>query len=196
MAEELMDQGQLVPDELVNEMVAERLAEPDTGRGYILDGFPRTLTQAKWLDAPARRPTRQSASPRRRYQHRRRLRSAAEPHHRPPHLSRLHSSIYNIYSNPPKVAGRLRPRRHRADPAHRRHRSGLRRTHEDLRRSRPLRSSSTTAPRGRFEEVNGDQPVEAVTAAIDCRPRHHLRGSNQTATLSTRAANTLSLWPS
>jgi len=50
MAEELMAKGQLVPDDLVNEMVATRLTEPDTQRGYILDGFPRTLNQAEWLD--------------------------------------------------------------------------------------------------------------------------------------------------
>jgi adenylate kinase len=36
---------------LVNEMVAERLTLPDTAHGYILDGYPRTLAQAEWLDA-------------------------------------------------------------------------------------------------------------------------------------------------
>jgi adenylate kinase len=50
MADELMATGQLVPDDLVNQMVATRLQEPDTKRGYILDGFPRTLNQAEWLD--------------------------------------------------------------------------------------------------------------------------------------------------
>jgi len=51
MADELMATGKLVPDDLVNQMVASRLSEPDTHRGYILDGFPRTLNQAEWLDA-------------------------------------------------------------------------------------------------------------------------------------------------
>jgi adenylate kinase len=50
MADDLMAKGQLVPDDLVNQMVATRLTEPDTQRGYILDGFPRTLNQAEWLD--------------------------------------------------------------------------------------------------------------------------------------------------
>jgi adenylate kinase len=50
MADELMATGQLVPDDLVNNMVAARLAQPDAHRGYILDGFPRTLNQAEWLD--------------------------------------------------------------------------------------------------------------------------------------------------
>ena len=45
-----MAAGKLVSDGLVNDMVAARLEEPDTARGYILDGFPRTLVQANWLD--------------------------------------------------------------------------------------------------------------------------------------------------
>jgi adenylate kinase len=49
-ATELMDSGKLVSDDLVNQMVAERLLQPDTTRGYILDGYPRTLAQAEWLD--------------------------------------------------------------------------------------------------------------------------------------------------
>lgn len=50
LADDLMSQGKLVPDDLVNQMVAERLKDPDTEHGYILDGFPRTLNQAEWLD--------------------------------------------------------------------------------------------------------------------------------------------------
>src|SRR3974390_1437842 len=50
IAKEIMGRGELVPDTLVNEMVAERLQAPDTANGYILDGFPRTLVQANWLD--------------------------------------------------------------------------------------------------------------------------------------------------
>jgi adenylate kinase len=46
-----MAAGKLVSDALVNDMVAARLEEPDTVGGYILDGFPRTLVQADWLDA-------------------------------------------------------------------------------------------------------------------------------------------------
>ncbi len=49
-AKALMDAGKLVSDELVQELVATRLKEPDTVRGYILDGFPRTIGQARWLD--------------------------------------------------------------------------------------------------------------------------------------------------
>lgn len=46
----VMDAGKLVSDDLVEKLVLDRLAEPDTMRGYVLDGFPRTLGQATWLD--------------------------------------------------------------------------------------------------------------------------------------------------
>lgn len=49
-AKKFMDAGQLVPDEVVNGLVAERLAEKDCEKGFIMDGFPRTVVQAKVLD--------------------------------------------------------------------------------------------------------------------------------------------------
>ena len=45
-----MDQGQLVPDELVLDMLFDRVSKEDCRSGYILDGFPRTIAQAKALD--------------------------------------------------------------------------------------------------------------------------------------------------
>ncbi len=47
--ERLIRSGRLVPDELVNQLVKERLQQPDTASGIILDGYPRTLNQAKVL---------------------------------------------------------------------------------------------------------------------------------------------------
>lgn len=101
-AREVMQRGELVPDSLVNEMVAVRMLEPDTARGYILDGFPRTLPQANWLDG----------------------RLGAQPETLPVIAVSLHveynqllrritgrrncpvcQTIYNIYSNPPQRAG-------------------------------------------------------------------------------------------
>jgi adenylate kinase len=45
------DAGELVPDDIIIERVRERLDEPDTADGFVLDGFPRTLPQAEALDA-------------------------------------------------------------------------------------------------------------------------------------------------
>ena len=50
-AKAVMARGELVSDDLVCNMVRERLKLPDVKRGYILDGFPRTAAQAGWLDA-------------------------------------------------------------------------------------------------------------------------------------------------
>ena len=50
-AKTYMDQGLLVPDELVVDLVVDRVAEDDCANGYVLDGFPRTIPQAEALDA-------------------------------------------------------------------------------------------------------------------------------------------------
>lgn len=49
-AKKVMKTGGLVPDEVMMEMVATRLARPDAEHGFILDGFPRTIRQAEWFD--------------------------------------------------------------------------------------------------------------------------------------------------
>ena len=49
-AKEFMDKGLLVPDELVVDLVIDRFKEDDCKKGYILDGFPRTIPQAEALD--------------------------------------------------------------------------------------------------------------------------------------------------
>jgi adenylate kinase len=46
-----MDRGELVSDEVVSAIAAERIARPDCASGFILDGFPRTIGQAEFLDA-------------------------------------------------------------------------------------------------------------------------------------------------
>ena len=100
-AKSLMDRGLLVPDELVNEMVADRLDQADAADGYVLDGFPRTAAQADWLDGELRR--RGGAA----------LIAVEIMVPRDELVERITGRrtcsrcrhIYNVYSNPPRVAG-------------------------------------------------------------------------------------------
>lgn len=50
-AQKYMERGEYVPDSLTNSMVGNRLAQPDTANGFLLDGYPRTLAQVDELDA-------------------------------------------------------------------------------------------------------------------------------------------------
>jgi adenylate kinase len=50
LAKPIMERGELVPDPIVLKMVEERLAQPDTAKGFVFDGFPRTLPQSEQLD--------------------------------------------------------------------------------------------------------------------------------------------------
>ena len=51
LAKKYMDAGDLVPDEVTNAMVRDRLGEPDAAQGFLLDGFPRNVAQAYELDS-------------------------------------------------------------------------------------------------------------------------------------------------
>lgn len=101
-ARENMQRGELVSDSLVNEMVALRLLEPDTARGYILDGFPRTLTQATWLDGrlAARIEGLPVVAVSLHVDYNQLLRRITGRRNCP-----VCQTIYNIYSNPPQRAG-------------------------------------------------------------------------------------------
>lgn len=162
IAKATMDRGELVPDSLVNDMVAARLQEPDTIKGYILDGFPRTLPQAGWLDG----------------------RLAAQPLSLPLVAVSIHvdynqllrritgrrncpvcQTIYNVFSKPPKadeicdIEGAKLVRR--ADDT------------EAAFGERMRAYDALTTPviehyreLGRFAEVDGDRAIEEVASGI------------------------------
>ena len=50
LSKSYMDKGELVPDSVTNDMVADRLTQADTKTGFLLDGYPRNVDQAKFLD--------------------------------------------------------------------------------------------------------------------------------------------------
>jgi adenylate kinase len=174
-ASEIMCLGQLVDDSLVNQMVLNRLQEKDTLRGYILDGYPRTLDQADFLDATLAKLNLPPKLPvvaisilvaydllLRRITGRRTCPTC--------------KSIYNIYSNPPKVdevcdleGSKLMQRPDDTEPVF----IARMKTFEE--QTAPVVDHYRAL--GRFQEVNGDQPVEAVTVAIDTA-LHQLRNAS------------------
>ena len=105
LADELMSRGKLVPDDLVNQMVAERVCmSRTTARGYILDGFPRTLDQAEWLDARLRAALRRTL-PVVAISIVGRRRELLQAHHRTPHLSGLQAHLQRLHATRRQVAG-------------------------------------------------------------------------------------------
>jgi adenylate kinase len=161
-AKEIMGKGDLVPDDLVNQMVAVRLAEPDCARGFILDGFPRTLAQAEWLDAHVGGfgPGLPVVAIRLKVDYTLLVRRVTGRRNCP-----TCGSIYNVYLQPPKVDEICdldgTPLQRRSDDT------------EEVFADRLRVYEAQTEPvaahyraMGRLEEMDGDQPVEAVTDGI------------------------------
>jgi adenylate kinase len=161
-AKGIMGRGELVPDSLVDEMVAARLKEPDTANGYILDGFPRTLGQAGWLDG--RLASEAKSLPviavSIQVDYNQLLRRITGRRNCP-----VCQTIYNIHMNPPKrdgfcdVEGAALVQR--ADDT------------EQVFKERMRAYAGLTAPvvehyraLGRFAEVDGDRPISVIAAAI------------------------------
>ena len=162
LAKSTLDKGELVSDDLVNNMVAERLKAPDTAAGYILDGFPRTLVQANWLDQhlaaiPTSLPVIAVSIEVSYNQLLRRITGRR--------ICPVCKSSYNIYLQPPKVDELCdldgTPLTRRSDDT------------EEVFEERMRAYTSLTAPvvehyraLGRFQQVNGEQSVNAVTAEV------------------------------
>jgi adenylate kinase len=162
IAKEIMGRGELVPDSLVNEMVAARLQEPDTGRGYILDGFPRTLGQASWLDG--RLAAQVEALPvvavSIQVNYNQLLRRITGRRNCP-----VCQTIYNVYMNPPQKDGFCD-----ADGAALTQRSD---DTEEVFKERMRAYEALTAPvvehyraLGRFAEVDGEGAIAAIASGI------------------------------
>jgi adenylate kinase len=162
LADPIMKTGGLVPDSLVKEMVAVRLAKPDTTRGFILDGFPRTLPQADWVDEqaahlPGALPV---VAVRIQVDYTQLLRRITGRRNCP-----VCGTIYNVYLKPPQVPGVCdlegAALEHRSDDTEECF-AGRLRTYENL--TAPVIEHYRAL--GRFAEVNGDQPVAEVAAGI------------------------------
>jgi len=162
VAKEIMGRGELVPDSLVNEMVAVRLLEPDTVRGYILDGFPRTLGQANWLDGrlAAQVESLPVVAVSIQVNYNQLLRRITGRRNCP-----VCQTIYNIYVNPPKKDGFCDLEGaalvQRADDT------------EEVFKERMRAYAALTAPvvdhyreLGRFAEVDGDRPIAEIATGI------------------------------
>lgn len=161
-ADELMNAGKLVSDSLVNDMVADRLSQPDVARGFILDGFPRTLAQADWLDGWLSKQSQMlpvvAVSIQVDYTH---LLQRITGRRSCP----VCGTIYNVFLKPPKVPGicdlegaALIQRSDDTEICF----DGRMRTYESL--TAPVIEHYRAL--SRFAEVNGDQPVAEVAASI------------------------------
>jgi adenylate kinase len=162
LAKQLMEQGDLVPDDLVNQMVAARLTDPDCVRGFILDGFPRTLGQAEWLDKhlAALAGALPVVAIRLKVDYTQLVRRVTGRRNCP-----ICGSIYNVHLQPPKLDERCdldgTPLVRRSDDT------------EEVFTERLRTYEAQTAPvvahyraLSRLEELDGEQPVNAVTAGI------------------------------
>jgi adenylate kinase len=164
-AKEIMTAGLLVDDEIVNQMVLHRLQEKDTDRGYILDGYPRTLEQAKFLDHTIADPIFLPRLP---------VIAVSIVVSYDQLLQRITGRricptckhIYNMYSNPPKLEGvcdfdgaTLTQRGDDTEPVF------MERIKTFEAQTAPVVSHYHDLER--FEEADGNQSVEAVNIAIE-----------------------------
>jgi adenylate kinase len=168
LAQDVMARGELVPDDLVYDMVAQRLRQADCERGFILDGFPRNPAQAGWLDAFLEHEIFQNSQRgkclpiviRINVDYNQLLRRLTGRRSCP-----VCGRIYNVYSQPPRVADKCD-----VDGSTLVTRNDDR---EEVIRERLTAYEQKTKPvaeyyarKGRLVSVNGDLPVEQVTAQI------------------------------
>ncbi len=167
-AKEYIDHGRLVPDDLTVKMVLDRIEEPDCTQGVLLDGFPRTIAQAQALDKGLET-------------HGRHIDVAVYLNvPRDILLSRLsgryicqaHQHVYNINTNPPKVAGKCdkdgSELYQRADDSGEAVQKRL-----DIFFNETIRLLDYYRPQQKLSEVNGNQGIEQVQQDLVNAVRHH-----------------------
>jgi len=161
LARQYMDRGELVPDDVTIGMIRERLEQPDCRDGVILDGFPRTLAQARALDEMLSEMGRSLVAVLYiRVREELLLRRLAGRW-----TCRTCGAVYHIEFNPPRIPGRCDldggTLYQREDDT------------EEVQRRRIQVYQEQTAPlvsfyrdRGLLVEVDGEQPIPEVTAAL------------------------------
>jgi len=168
LAKDVMARGELVPDDLIYDMVAQRLRQSDCERGFILDGFPRNPAQAGWLDAFLENEFFENAQRgkclpiviRINVDYNQLLRRLTGRRSCP-----VCGRIYNVFSQPPRVADKCD-----VDGSTLVTRNDDR---EEVIRERLAAYELQTKPvaeyyarKGRLVSVNGDLPVNEVTTQI------------------------------
>jgi adenylate kinase len=161
LAKSYMDRGELVPDDVTVQMVMERIARPDSARGVVFDGFPRTEAQAKALDqALAKEHKKINAV----------LHIQVGDEKLVERLSSrwicpIDGAVYNTLTNPPRVPGRCDKENaelyQREDDKPETVRRRLQVYHTQ---TKPLIDYYRS--RGLLREVNGEQSIDQVQADL------------------------------
>jgi adenylate kinase len=135
-AKAIMDRGELVPDAVMVEILAERVARPDAAKGFILDGFPRTIAQAEALEALLKR------------------------------LGRRLDAVIQIAVDEDKLVARIEQRARETGGARADDNAETLKTRIAVYRQQTAPVADFYAQKGMLSTVNGMGSVDAVSAAI------------------------------
>jgi adenylate kinase len=135
-AKVIMDRGDLVPDDVMIEIIAERVAKPDAAKGFILDGFPRTIAQAEALETLLKR------------------------------LGRRLDAVIQIAVDEDKLVARIEQRARETGGARADDNAETLKTRIAVYRQQTAPVADFYAKKGMLSTVNGMGSVEAVSAAI------------------------------
>jgi len=167
-AKEYIDQGKLVPDDLTVKMVLDRIKEPDCAQGVLLDGFPRTIAQAHALDEGLEANGRHIDVAVYLNVPRDVLLSRLSGRY----ICRAHQHVYNINTNPPKVAGKCdkdgSELYQRSDDTGDAVQKRL-----DIFFNETIRLLDYYRPQQKLSEVDGNQSIEQVQQDLVNAVQHH-----------------------